>query len=196
MSYLEAVNASSILKILKGHRKSLFSKVTWIFTKHTCMKFCKEFCDAFKIGNFLKHLLMAASVTCFFNFHFVNLSTLFRKFYQYTQKAFIKNWSACRLDQACDEKQQLQLTWWVHLQKARRMRIHIYLLYECKKLLVKFIGQFWDCWYHNTPYYTTNNSVIRTCLLITGAHKNWLLLYWGQRWILFWYRRKKVHQKP
>ena len=28
-----------------------------------------------------------------------------------------------------------------------------------KKLLVKFIGQFWDCWYHNTSYYATNKSV-------------------------------------
>ena len=34
---------------------------------------------------------MAASMTCLFNFHFVNLSTLFRKFNQCTPKAFIKN---------------------------------------------------------------------------------------------------------
>ena len=38
-------------------------------------------------------------------------------------------------------------------------------------ILVEIIGQFWDCWYHNTPYYTTNKSDIRACLLITGAHK-------------------------
>ena len=85
---------------------------------------------------------MAASKTCFLNSHFVNLSTLLRKFNLGTPKAFIKNWSVCRRDEACDEKRQLRFTWWVHLQKAEGMRIHIYLLHKCKKLLVEFIGKF------------------------------------------------------
>ena len=39
------------------------------------MQFWKEFFDAFKNGNFLKHFFMAASVTCFLNFWILTLST-------------------------------------------------------------------------------------------------------------------------
>ena len=62
------------------------------------MQFWKELFDTFKNGNLLKYLLIAASVNCFLNVHFVNLTTLFRKFDQCNPKAFIKNWSVCRLD--------------------------------------------------------------------------------------------------
>ena len=62
------------------------------------MQFWKEFFETFKNGNFFKHLLMAASSDLSFEFSFCQPTTLFKKFDQCIPKAFIKNWSVCRLD--------------------------------------------------------------------------------------------------
>lgn len=75
------------------------------------------------------------------------------------------------------------------------MGMDIYLLHECKKLLIKSIEKFLDCWFHNTPYYTAIESVIRAYLSIVVAHKNRFKLCWIQRWILIWYRSEEAYQK-
>ena len=149
MSYLEAVTAS------------LFSKVTWIFTKHICKQIWKEFCDTFENGNLLKHLLIAAP-------------WLFWILISSTYPHYLAN--SASESQKSSSKIGQSVTWLGVWWKATTT---VYMMGAFTKswsnanthILVEFIGQFWDCWYHNTPYYATNKSDIRTSLLITRAHK-------------------------